>query len=132
VNGRGEASIVGFTSSTNFPLLNPIQASYRGGITDAFVFTLDRTGERPRFSTYLGGSGDEFGYTITIGCRDSVWVGGSSSSKDFPIVDAFQSTYAGGPFDAFLSRIDADNSHEENAADPPESHARHDHRCPEK
>jgi hypothetical protein len=132
VNGRGEASIVGFTSSTNFPLLNPIQASYRGGITDAFVFTLDRTGERPRFSTYLGGSGDEFGYTITIGCRDSVWVGGSSSSKDFPIVDAFQSTYAGGPFDAFLSRIDTDNSYEENAADPPESHARHDHRCPEK
>jgi hypothetical protein len=116
VNSRGEASLIGFTSSTNFPLLNPIQSSYRGGATDAFVFTLDRSGERPLFSTYLGGSGDEFGYAITIGCRDSVWVGGSSSSKDFPMVDAFQRTYAGGPFDAFLSRIDVEDQGEEDAA----------------
>jgi Beta-propeller repeat len=113
VNSRGDASLIGFTSSMNFPLLNPIQSSYRGGTTDAFIFTLDRSGERPRFSTYLGGSRDEFGYAITTGCRDSVWVGGSSSSKDFPTVDAFQGTYAGGPFDAFLSRIDADDGRED-------------------
>ena len=129
VNARGEASVIGFTSSTNFPLLDPIQSSYRGGATDAFVFTLDRTGEKPRFSTYLGGSGDEFGYAITIGCNDSVWVGGSSSSKDFPMVDAFQGTYAGGPFDAFLSRIDPDDQHEEDATGSSESHSRRDRGC---
>jgi Beta-propeller repeat len=132
VNSRGEASVIGFTSSTNFPLLNPIQSSYRGGITDAFVFTLDRTGEKPRFSTYLGGSGDEFGYAITVGCHDSVWVGGSSSSKDFPMVDAFQRIYAGGPFDVFLSRIDADDQHEEDAAASSPTHERRDHGCPQR
>ncbi len=32
------------------------------------------------------------------------------------MVDAFQRTYAGGPFDAFLSRIDVEDQGEEDAA----------------
>ena len=34
-----------------------------------------------------------------------MWVGGSTSSTNYPVVHAYQKTYAGGPFDAFLSRI---------------------------
>jgi hypothetical protein len=105
VNRRGEAALIGFTSSTDFPTYRALNSTYGGGLTDAFVVLLDRSGEQPRFSTYLGGTGDEYGYSITIGCRHSVWVGGSTSSKDFPLAQAFQPAYAGGPFDAFLSRI---------------------------
>jgi len=66
---------------------------------------LDRSGQKLRFATYLGGTGDDYGYGITIGRGNTVWVGGSTSSKDFPIVDAFQPAYSGGPFDGFLMKI---------------------------
>lgn len=105
VNTREEASVVGFTSSIDFPMHDALNSSYNGGSTDAFVVTFDRSGEKLLFATYLGGSGDEFGYSITIGCRNSLWVGGSTSSQNFPTIDAFQIGYAGGPFDAFLSKI---------------------------
>jgi len=105
VNGRDEASVVGFTSSTDFPTYNALNSFYGGGAADAFVAMLDRSGRKLRFATYLGGSGDDYGYGITIGRGNSVWVGGSTSSKDFPIVNAFQPAYSGGPFDAFLMKI---------------------------
>ncbi len=105
VNGRDEPSVVGFTSSTDFPTYNALNSFYGGGAADAFVAMLDRSGQKLRFATYLGGTGDDYGYGITIGRGNSVWVGGSTSSKDFPIVDAFQPAYSGGPFDAFLMKI---------------------------
>jgi len=98
-------ALVGFTSSTDFPLQSPLQSSYAGGMTDAFVLQLHRDGEQLRFSTYFGGSGDEYGYAIAIGCDDNVWVGGSTSSTNFPLHRAFQPVYGGGPFDASLTEI---------------------------
>jgi hypothetical protein len=109
VNRHQEAALIGFTGSTDFPTSRALFSSYQGGTTDAFVVLLDRTGQTAHFSTYLGGAGDEFGYAITIGCHNSVWVGGSTSSTDFPVVEAFQPAYAGGPFDAFLGRIQSDD-----------------------
>jgi hypothetical protein len=125
VNRQGEAALIGFTSSTDFPTYQALNPTYGGGVTDAFVVLLDRSGEQPRFSTYLGGTGDEYGYAVSTGCRNSVWVGGSTSSKNFPLAQAFQPAYAGGPFDAFLSRIlIRDDTAESPARFPPvnESH----------
>jgi hypothetical protein len=117
VDRHEDAALIGFTSSTDFPTYHALYPSYNGGATDAFVVLLDRSGQQPRFSTFLGGTGDEYGYAIAIGCRNSIWVGGSTSSKDFPLAGAFQPAYAGGPFDAFLSRIQSDD-------DPPENTTR--------
>jgi hypothetical protein len=105
VNRKGGAALIGFTSSVDFPTYRALNPIYAGGATDAFVVLLDGSGEHPRFSTYLGGTGDEYGYAVSVGCHNSVWVGGSTSSKDFPLARPFQPAYAGGPFDAFLSRI---------------------------
>ena len=116
VNRQGDAALTGLTSSTDFPTYRALNPTYGGGATDAFVALLDKSGQ-PDFSTYLGGTGDEYGYAVSVGCRNSIWVGGSTSSKDFPVTHAFQLDYAGGPFDAFLSRI-------VNKHDPEESTSR--------
>jgi hypothetical protein len=100
-----DATIVGFTSSADFPLSSPLQSIYGGGRTDAFVAQFDYAGNQLRFSTYLGGSGDDAGYAIAIGSSHTMWVGGSTSSVNFPLVNAFQPVYGGGPFDAFFSKI---------------------------
>ncbi len=99
----GSASIIGFTTSTDFPVRNAIQPKFAGGFSDAFIVKVNAAGTKPVYSTYLGGSGDEYGYALHSDLLGSVWVGGSTSSKDYPVKRAFQPKYAGGPFDAFLS-----------------------------
>jgi hypothetical protein len=129
VNRNENAALIGLTSSTDFPTYRALNSSYSGGNTDAFIVLLDRSGQQPLISTYLGGTGDDFGYAVSIGCRDSIWVGGSTSSKDFPLAHAFQPVYAGGPFDAFLSRVLNHDDPEENAAQFLHANDGHEHRC---
>jgi hypothetical protein len=105
VDPTGAASVIGFTSSTNFPTVDPIQASFKGGAEDAFLSRFKPDGSGLVFSTYLGGSGDEFGYAITTDLTGALWIGGSTSSTNYPMVRAYQPKYGGGPFDAFLSRV---------------------------
>ena len=56
LDGQGNAYVAGVTSSTNFPLLNPLQASKRGSSPDAFVSKFTAAGSLS-YSTYLGGTG---------------------------------------------------------------------------
>lgn len=105
VDPAGYASVIGFTASTDFPLANPTQPKYAGGAFDAFVTRLSRDGSKLAFSTYLGGSGDEYGYSITTTLTGAIWVGGSTSSTDYPLLHPFQAKYGGGPFDAFLTKF---------------------------
>src|SRR5437667_151563 len=58
VNSAGEVYVTGFTSSTNFPTVSPLQSAKGGGF-DAFVAKLNSTGSSFQYSTYLGGSGNE-------------------------------------------------------------------------
>ncbi len=105
VDAQGNAAVVGFTASLDFPVVNASQPKYGGGNTDGFVIEFNSTGAHVHYSTYLGGSGDEYGYAIHADGGGSVWVGGSTSSLDFPLVRPYQSVYGGGPFDAFLTRL---------------------------
>ena len=52
----------------------------------------------------FGGSGDDFGNAIRVDSTGSVYIGGRTSSDDFPTMNAFQSKRAGGA-DAFLLRV---------------------------
>ena len=57
VDQYGNAYVTGFTSSADFPTLNAFQPTLGGsGATNAFVASLDPTGQQLLYSTYLGGS----------------------------------------------------------------------------
>src|SRR5207248_3313893 len=58
VDGSGNAYVTGVTSSSNFPMANPLQAAL-GGSNDAFVAKFNSQGSALVYSTYLGGSGDD-------------------------------------------------------------------------
>ena len=108
VDPSGNAAVAGFTQSSDFPIMNAIQPKYAGGQWDAFVTKVASDGAKLIYSTYLGGSDDDFGYAIYSDSAGNIWVGGSTSSQDFLTISAFQGFYAGGPFDAFLTKINAD------------------------
>ena len=55
-------------------------------------------------STLIGGSGTEYGYSITFS-DDSIFVAGYTASQNFPTTDdAYQTSRAGG-YDVFISAL---------------------------
>jgi hypothetical protein len=54
VDSNGNASVIGYTRSADFPLANAFQSTAGGGTYDAFVTKLNATGASLVFSTYLG------------------------------------------------------------------------------
>jgi uncharacterized repeat protein (TIGR01451 family) len=102
VDSSGAVCVAGSTASANFPTLNPVQAANAGSL-DVFVTSLNPAGNALRFSTYLGGAGDEEGYTGIV--ADKCCVTGRTLSANFPVATgAFQTTNAGNG-DAFVSCI---------------------------
>ena len=60
------------------------------------------------YSTYLGGSGQDSGTGIAVDAAGNAYVTGHTSSPDFPTTaDAFQTTFDGGAFDAFVTKLNA-------------------------
>ncbi len=109
VDADGNAYLTGGTSSPNFPTVNPWQPELRGS-DDAFVAKLDPEGSALSYSTYLGGRGGDAGLAVAVDREGNAYVAGQTSSRDFPTVDALQPDYGGGPFDAFLTKLNADGS----------------------
>ena len=104
VDSDGNAYVTGATTSTNFPTVNPLQASSGGGF-DAYVAKLNAAGSGLIYSTYLGGSGDDFGRGITVDSSGNVFVTGQTASTNFPLTsNSFQGVF-GGSTDAFVAKV---------------------------
>ncbi len=103
----GDAVVAGFTPSSNFPTLLASQPS-SGGKYDGFVTKLSPLGQ-PVFSTYLGGSEDDYITGFALDDDGDVYAAGSTTSDDFPTVNAFQPT-RGGNIDGFVAKLRSDGS----------------------
>jgi hypothetical protein len=101
----GNAYVVGYTASQNFPLANAYQATYGGGFHDVFVTKLNPTGSALIFSTFLGGSDDDQGGDISLDGARNIYLTGSTSSNNFPVRNAIQPTRLGNSFDLFITKF---------------------------
>jgi hypothetical protein len=104
LDAANRAYVVGGTRSPDFPAT---PSAFQGSnlSTDAFVSAF-APGGGLLYSTFLGGSFVDRGNAIAVDPRGLVLVAGQASSPDFPSVSATQSTYGGGPNDAFVAAID--------------------------
>ena len=122
VDASGNVYLTGTTNSTDFPLVHALQSSFGGGMCaspsrlcyDAFVAKIAIDGATLLYSTYLGGSNEENGIdgmgAIGVDSLGFIYVGGRTASTNFPVVNALQSTYGGGPFDNFAAKLSPDGS----------------------
>jgi hypothetical protein len=94
VDGSGNAFVTGWTGSTDFPIANPLEASRRGA-PNAFVTKINAAGSALVYSTYLGGSGSEFGNGIAVDGSGNAYVTGQTQSTDFPTVNPLQARHGG-------------------------------------
>jgi hypothetical protein len=106
VDSTGAAYIAGATDSTDFPVQSAAQASNKGGSSDAFVFKLDPTGTQIVYATYIGGSGADEAHSIAVDAGGNAYITGFTQSNDFPVVNGFQRSRAGGQ-DAYILKLNS-------------------------
>jgi hypothetical protein len=108
VDASGAAFVSGYTSSIDFPIKNAVQPTMTGR-PDAFLTKLSPAGDQLLFSTYLGGSGREFGKGVTLDASGNPILVGWTESTDFPLQKPLQSVINGpGPVTAlngFVTKI---------------------------
>jgi hypothetical protein len=98
VDAAGNAYVTGWTSSRNFPVVNPLQPSPRGN----FLAKLTPDGSALAYSTFFGGDTK----AIAVDAAGSAYVTGSTSSTDFPSTAYFGPPGGG----AFLTKLDPTGS----------------------
>ena len=113
LDSRGRACVAGATSAPDYPVsLSACQKTYGGGAYDGVITKLNAYGTGVIWSTYLGGSGDDRVYSISVDTvTNTVFAAGSASSSDFPIAGAASFQPANnGLNDAFAAMLKYDGS----------------------
>lgn len=110
VDSAGNAYLTGQTESSDFPTVNAFQPILKGP-ADAFVTKINASGNALVYSTFLGGSSGDFGSGIAVDAVGEAYVSGSTSSGDFPTVNAIQPTNRSkvGPC-GFVTKMNANGS----------------------
>ena len=101
LDGSGSAYVTGGTGSTDFPTQNPYQMDQTG--YDAFLAKLSPSGNSLVYSTYLGGSLNDFGLSIALDGSGSAYVTGYTESTDFPTQNPYQTNQP--RVDVFVTKL---------------------------
>lgn len=110
VDQTGNAYVTSSTDSRDFPTTaGAFQRTYGGG-SDVVIAKLSVSGSALVYSTYLGRSGDEFGFRIAVDRQGNAYVTGTTTASNFPTtVGAFQ-TVLSGIEDAFITKLNETGS----------------------
>ncbi|UCD64614.1 MAG: SBBP repeat-containing protein [Candidatus Zixiibacteriota bacterium] len=103
----GRPCLSGETYSRDFPVVNPLYGSL-DGFCDGFVARFSEAGDDLIYSTYLGGSSNDWCKSIATDADNNIYVCGDTESDDFPTANAIQPDYAGGSHigtDLFVAKL---------------------------
>jgi hypothetical protein len=114
LDGAHDVIVTGSTASSDFPLVNPYQASYPGSF-NAFLSKVSADGSSLLYSTYLGGNGSDQPSSVAVDGSGEIVVAGNTTSTNFPVNNAYQATVSpnqGGALGnyGFVSKFSADGS----------------------
>jgi len=103
----GNVYVTGQTISSPFPTTPGAYQVAFGGGGDAFVTKLNSTVAAVIYSTYLGGTGGDFGEAIAVDAGGNAYVTGSTHGGFPTTPGAYQVTYGGGFDDAFVTKLNS-------------------------
>ncbi|HJT88510.1 MAG TPA: SBBP repeat-containing protein [Bryobacteraceae bacterium] len=108
LDANGKLLVTGLTLSTDLPVTSNAMQSQANGPCPLFLARVNPKAQPNAFleySTYLGGSGGEVPYDMTLDSSGSVYLTGYTLSPDFPVSrDAAQPQFGNG-VDAFLLKL---------------------------
>jgi Tol biopolymer transport system component/photosystem II stability/assembly factor-like uncharacterized protein len=102
----GSAYITGIVSASS---LNATPGAFQiasGGLGDTFVTKINQAGNGVVYTTYLGGSGDDYGNGIAVDVAGNAYIAGFTSGNFPTTPGAFQSTSQGGG-DGYITKLNA-------------------------
>lgn len=110
LKSTGGICVVGFTQSPDYPVINAFKDTYEA--EEAFVTEFSADGSALVFSTFLGGTRNDFAHGLAIDGSDNLYVTGWTSSYDFPTVNPYQATKSGDQYneEVFVTKISPDGS----------------------
>jgi uncharacterized protein (TIGR03437 family) len=106
VDASGSAYIAGATNSPDFPITpgafeTHSNVSFSDTVSTGFVAKLNPDATRFAYATYFGGSASDQAQTLTVDATGNAYVGGTTTSPDFPLYQAIQSTPADSICDSY-------------------------------
>jgi hypothetical protein len=105
----GNAYVAGYNYSAGFPTTPRAYQTSSKGPYEAFITKLNPSGSALVFSTYLGGTADDYAEGIAIDSLSNVYVAGLTLSSNFPMQNALQPS-SGGFYDAFVTELNSAGS----------------------
>jgi hypothetical protein len=106
VDSNGQALVMGFSRSPDFPTTAGAYDPTPNGGFDVTLTKLNAAGSALVFSTVLGGSDMDSGGGLALDAAGNIYVSGGTSSLDFPTTPgAYDTTPSGG--DAFVAKFDS-------------------------
>lgn len=109
LDDNGDVLIASVTQSLDFPIVNGSNTSL-GGVQDAIVAKFNPDLTNLIWSTYLGGSSLDAGYSIQVSSTNDIYVSGGTNSNDFPATGGHKTNYQGGLSDGFIVKMDGTTS----------------------
>ena len=104
--------VTGYTASSNFPTTSgAYDQTYNGNNSDVFVLKFDAFGGTLVYSTLIGGSSTDVSTSIAVDATGNTYVTGNTASTNYPTTgDAYDQSYNGGDWDAFVTKLNASGS----------------------
>lgn len=109
VDSSGYAYVAGPTASDNFPTTIGAYDITHNGNYDGFVCKLDHDGSLI-YSTFIGGSEDEFIDGIGLDHAGNAYITGSTGSSDYPTTPGVYQENPLGDIDIFVTRLNSAGS----------------------
>ena len=91
-----------------FSYAKPVSGA-KAGPADAFIVKLSATGSGLVYSTFLGGSRDDYVSGIAVDTSGNAYVTGYTTSSNFPTKNPYQGICAGG-YDAFVAKFSGETT----------------------
>ncbi len=107
VDNNTDIITTGGTRSSSFIATTGSHQTVFAGFQDAFVAKFDSSGTR-LWSTYFGGTADDYGTSCDVDGNLNIYVTGSTgSSTSISTTGSFQSSHGGGAYDGFLAKFNS-------------------------
>ncbi|MBV6433564.1 MAG: hypothetical protein IANPNBLG_03742 [Bryobacteraceae bacterium] len=108
IDSLGQVYVAGITNSADFPLAGPSARKGFGGSYDSFVIRLNPAGAGGaalEFSTYFGGSKDDWVQGLALDRFGSIYMSGTTNSDDLPLSSPATQPNRRGGYDAWVTKI---------------------------